>query len=53
MQPTLCVSLRQEHRVIFVVPNELVKSFPSQIGYGDIKQYVMTYSVPMEIEGDL
>jgi hypothetical protein len=31
------------HRLVFVVPKELLNKYPAQQGYGDIKQYVMTY----------
>eukprot|EP01031_Cornospumella_fuschlensis_P026699 gene26699-32260_t len=45
-----------KHRLVFVVPKELLGSFQKQDGYGDIKQYVMTYPtfhagrVQMEID---
>jgi hypothetical protein len=33
----------KNHCLVFVVPQELLDCFPVQSGYGDIKQYVMTY----------
>ncbi|RYH03707.1 hypothetical protein EON65_47160 [archaeon] len=47
---------QKNHRLVFVVPKELLGSFKEQSGYGDIKQYVMTYptfhagGMPMEID---
>ena len=47
----------RHHRLVFVVPKELLVGFPMQSGYGDIKQYVMTYlmfhagGVPMKVDG--
>jgi hypothetical protein len=35
----------KHHCMVFVVPKELLADFPVQSGYGDIKQYVMTYSI--------
>ena len=44
---TIRAQLREKnvkrHCLIFVVPRELLADFPVQSGYGDIKQYVMTY----------
>lgn len=34
---------KKEHRLVFVVPKEHLNGFNKQDGYGDIKQYVMTY----------
>jgi hypothetical protein len=35
----------KHHCLVFVVPKELLTDFPVQSGYGDIKEYVMTYSI--------
>ncbi|RYH14309.1 hypothetical protein EON65_33815 [archaeon] len=49
-------TMRRNHRLVFVVPKELLGSFTMQSVYGDIKQYVMTYptfhagGVRMEID---
>eukprot|EP01039_Chlorochromonas_danica_P010065 gene10065-11140_t len=46
----------KDHRLVFVVPKEMIKNYPKQDGYGDIKQCVMTYYTfhnegsPMEID---